>query len=82
MAVAFEAWRSEFCSQCGTRSTDWMGPDGIPVHPPPWEVGTDRCVGCEEAQRMSDHLGDKPKPETRGMRVVFRRPGWRNRDSA
>jgi len=39
------------CPGCGTHPDDWIGEEKYPLEPPPYSVGSQRCLGCVAAER-------------------------------
>ncbi len=67
------------CSECGTVPEEWVAGDGVrPAIPPPYEVDTMVCYGCEERERFGRYLdgerGEGSGPE--GVKIVLRPADW------
>jgi hypothetical protein len=45
-AISYMQWKKKFCQRCGTDPSEWIGPDGKTVEPPPYEPVTHVCYGC------------------------------------
>ena len=58
-ALEYYAWKHTICQKCGTDPSDWMGPDGIPIEPPPYQAQTTRCMGCAALDESRASVDDK-----------------------
>lgn len=66
-AMAYTVWRSQFCTECGTRDRDWLDESGRLRDNPPLRASLRRCRGCVEVERA---MGTVPDDEDRaGLKV-------------
>lgn len=63
--------RNEVCGDCGTRPSEWIGPDGKEIWPPPYVVDAITCPGCVNQE---GELKEDPKWSRTGVKPFYR--GW------
>lgn len=61
-AIAFLEYEAMRCSKCGSFPHEWLDPTTkMPVWPPPYAVGSLRCLGCVEIELEQKVAGDNEK---------------------
>lgn len=61
LALAWRRHQSLKCPNCGTIPDDWFDEDGTYLEPPPYEVVTERCLGCQAISEEHKNLEDDRK---------------------
>jgi hypothetical protein len=69
-AIAWQNEQRSVCSGCGTRSDEWLDVDGRDVDPPPYEIHTKKCLGCESIEEFKTNR--EVQENGRGLYIALR----------